>query len=103
MHDTPQKGFFDRDERGLSHGCIRLSDARKMAIFLLRNYPEWTTEKIDSAMNSGHEQFVKLNPTVPVIITYYTAWVDKTGALHFANDLYQHDKLMEQKMFTNPQ
>jgi murein L,D-transpeptidase YcbB/YkuD len=103
MHDTPQKGFFDRDKRSLSHGCIRLSDARKMAIYLLRNYPEWTVGKIDSAMNSGHELFVKLKPTVPVIITYYTAWVDERGALHFAGDLYQHDKMMAQKMFTNPQ
>ncbi|TKT86504.1 L,D-transpeptidase family protein [Dyadobacter frigoris] len=103
MHDTPQKGFFDRDKRSLSHGCIRLSDARKMAIYLLHNYPEWTPEKIDKAMDSGHERFVKLKPTVPVIITYYTAWVDKNGSLHFANDIYQHDKTMAKKMFTNPQ
>ena len=103
MHDTPQKGYFDRAKRGLSHGCIRLSDARKMAIYLLQRYPDWTVGKIDSAMNSGHELFVKLKPAVPVIITYYTAWVDEKDVLHFANDLYQHDKTMAQKMFNNPQ
>ncbi len=103
MHDTPDKGFFDRSERDLSHGCIRLKDAPKMANFLLRNSPEWTPEKIDEAMNSGKEQFVSLKVHVPVIITYYTAWVDDEGGLHFADDIYGHDKKMAQKMFVNPQ
>ena len=103
MHDTPQKGFFDRTDRSLSHGCIRLSNAPKMAYYLLQNSAIWNREKIDNAMNSGHEQFVKLNPPVPVIITYYTAWVDNKGVLHFADDIYQHDKQMAQKMFLNPQ
>ena len=103
MHDTPEKGSFNRSERDLSHGCIRLSDAPKMANYLLRNSNEWSPEKIKDAMNSGKEQFVKLKDPVPVIITYYTAWVDNKGVLHFADDIYRHDKQMAQKMFTNPQ
>ena len=103
MHDTPQKSFFDKTDRSLSHGCIRLSNAPKMADYLLRNSPIWTPNKIDSAMNSGHEKFVNLKPAVPVIITYYTAWVDNKNVLHFADDIYQHDAQMAQKMFTNPQ
>lgn len=103
MHDTPEKGFFNRSERDLSHGCIRLSDAPKMANYLLRKSNEWSPEKIEDAMNSGKEQFVKLKDPVPVIITYYTAWVDNKGVLHFADDIYQHDKQMAQKMFANPQ
>ena len=54
-------------------------------------------------MNSGREQSVKLKTPVPVIITYYTTWVDKTGVLHFADDIYQHEKKMVKRMFTNPQ
>ena len=92
MHDTPEKGFFNRSERDLSHGCIRLSDAPKMAHYLLHNSSEWPPEKINAAMNSGREQFVRLKDPVPVIITYYTAWVDDKGGLHFADDIYGHDK-----------
>lgn len=103
MHDTPEKGFFKRDERDLSHGCIRLSDPVKMANYLLQNSKLWTPEKIDSAMNCGVEQCVKLKNTIPVIITYYTAWVDEKGTLRFADDIYGHDKKMALKMFTNPQ
>ncbi len=103
MHDTLEKGFFERSERDLSHGCIRLSDAPKMANYLLRNSSEWSPEKIKTAMNSGKEQFVKLKSPVPVIITYYTAWVDNKGGLHFADDIYDHDREMAKKMFANPQ
>ncbi|MEO8763037.1 MAG: L,D-transpeptidase family protein [Ginsengibacter sp.] len=103
MHDTPQKEFFNRSTRGLSHGCIRLSDPVKMADYLLQNSKIWTPENIVSAMNSGKEQFVELKPTVPVIITYYTSWVDNKGVLHFTDDMYGHDKQMSLKMFTNPQ
>ena len=101
LHDTPEKGLFKRSERDLSHGCIRLSDPPKMANFLLSDSKKWTPGKIDSAMNSGNEQFVKLKVPVPVIITYYTAWVDNKGGLHFADDIYGHDNKMAMKMFSD--
>ncbi|MEJ7684036.1 MAG: hypothetical protein WKG06_40525 [Segetibacter sp.] len=96
------KSLFSKDKRAYSHGCIRLSDPVKMANYLLRNQPEWTPEKIDEAMNSGEEQFVKLKNPVPVLITYYTAWVDEHGMLNFRDDIYGHDATLAQKMFTNP-
>jgi L,D-transpeptidase YcbB len=42
-------------------------------------------------MNSGKERFVKLSPAMPVIVTYYTAWVDETGQLQFRDDIYGND------------
>jgi murein L,D-transpeptidase YcbB/YkuD len=101
FHDTPSKSLFERDQRAFSHGCIRLSDPFKMAQYLLRNEPEWTPERIQEAMNAGEEKFVKLKKPVPVIITYYTAWVDEAGRLNFRNDIYKHDEVLAKKMFTN--
>ncbi|MEO6539590.1 MAG: L,D-transpeptidase family protein [Ferruginibacter sp.] len=101
FHDTPAKTLFEKDKRAFSHGCIRLSDPVKMANYLLEGQPEWPAEKIDSAMNSGKEKYVKLKKPVPVLITYYTAWVDDNGALHFADDIYGHDKVAINKMFIN--
>lgn len=100
FHDTPAKSLFSKDKRAYSHGCIRLSDPIKMAQYLLRNQPEWTAEKIDAAMNSGKENFVKISKSVPVIITYYTAWVDETGLLNFRDDIYDQDGQLRKKMFT---
>ncbi len=99
FHDTPEKSLFEKDKRAYSHGCIRLSDPVWMANWLLRDDPQWTPEKIDAAMNSGDEKFVKLKKPVPVIIMYYTAWVDQNGQLNFRDDIYKHDETLSKKMF----
>jgi L,D-transpeptidase YcbB len=99
FHDTNAKSLFEKDKRAFSHGCIRLAEPEKMAQYLLRDQPEWTPEKIEEAMNSGHEQYVKLKNPVPVIITYYTAWVDDNGLLNFRDDIYSHDEDLGGKMF----
>lgn len=98
FHDTPEKGLFNRDNRAYSHGCIRLKDPVKMAQFVLEDSPQWTNEKIDSAMNSGKEKFVAVKDPVPVIITYFTAWSDNSQ-LHFASDVYEHDAVFRKKLF----
>ncbi len=101
FHDTSAKSLFSKDKRAYSHGCIRLSEPTKLAEYLLRSQPEWTSDKISEAMNSGVEKFVGLKKSVPVIITYYTAWVDENGLLNFRDDIYGHDALLQKRMFTN--
>ncbi|HRO69706.1 MAG TPA: L,D-transpeptidase family protein [Chitinophagaceae bacterium] len=98
FHDTPSKSLFKKDKRAFSHGCIRLSDPEKMAAYLLQDHPGWDAEKIREAMNKGEEKFVKLKEPVPVLITYYTAWVEN-GELNFREDIYGHDEQLISKMF----
>ena len=101
FHDTPEKSLFAKDKRAYSHGCIRVKEPEKLANYVLRNQPEWTPEKINEAMNSGEEKFVKIKDPVPVFITYYTAWVDEQGKLNFRDDIYRHDGSLMKKMFIN--
>jgi murein L,D-transpeptidase YcbB/YkuD len=101
FHDTPAKGLFEQDKRAFSHGCIRLEDPVKLATYLLKDDPSWTPEKIQQAMNSGKEQFVKLKNSMPVSITYYTAWVDENGGLNFREDVYGQDKKTAAHLFTD--
>jgi murein L,D-transpeptidase YcbB/YkuD len=101
FHDTPSKSLFERDKRAFSHGCIRLAEPQKMAEWLLRNDPDWNTEKIVAAMNAGKERGVKIKDPVPVFILYYTAWVDDRGELNFRDDVYGHDRKLIAKMFSN--
>jgi len=100
FHDTNAKGLFSKAKRAYSHGCIRIEEPEKMANYLLRNQPEWTPERIEEAMNSGTEKYVKLKDPVPVFITYYTAWVDDGGQLNFRDDIYGHDKALISRMFS---
>ena len=100
LHDTPAKSLFNKDKRAYSHGCIRVREPEKLANYVLRNQPEWTPEKISEAMNSGEEKYVKVKNPIPVVITYYTAWVDEGGRLNFREDIYGHDAKLAQKMFS---
>ncbi len=100
FHDTPAKSLFEKDKRAYSHGCIRVREPEKLANYVLRNQPEWTPEKISEAMNSGDEKYVKVKDPIPVVITYYTAWVDGNGRLNFREDIYGHDQRLAQKMFS---
>jgi len=99
LHDTPAKSLFGESSRAFSHGCIRLSEPKKMAQYLLRNDAAWDSVKITKAMNAGKEQYVTLKQTIPVFIGYFTAWVDRDGKLNFRDDVYGHDKKMAARLF----
>jgi murein L,D-transpeptidase YcbB/YkuD len=99
FHDTPSRSLFSKQERAFSHGCIRLQQPFDLAVYLLRNQPEWTNEKIKAAMNSSKEKWVTLDKTVAVFITYFTSWVDEDGILHFTDDIYGHDKKLAAHLF----
>ncbi len=101
LHDTPSKSLFNESKRAFSHGCIRLAEAKKLAIYLLRNDSSWTDAKITQAMNSGKERFVTLKETIPVFIGYFTAWVNSKGELNFREDVYGHDKKLAEHLFAN--
>jgi murein L,D-transpeptidase YcbB/YkuD len=101
FHDTYAKEIFNKDQRAVSHGCIRLADAGKLANYLLRNNNTWTPAKVSAAMDAGKEQWVKPNAPVAVRITYYTAWVDETAQMNFRDDIYSNDKKMAQMMFNS--
>ena len=99
LHDTPGKHLFARQNRSLSHGCIRLGDARKMAGYLLRADTSWTPIKINTAMHQQKEKWVTLKKTIPVFMAYFTSWVDANGTLQFRKDIYDHDAKMERILF----
>lgn len=99
LHDSPAKSLFTQTRRTLSHGCMRVADARWLAQYLLRNQPEWNEQTIDEAMHSGKEQFVNIKDKVTVYVVYLTAFVDSEGHLNFRDDIYGHDKKMASQLF----
>jgi L,D-transpeptidase YcbB len=101
LHDTPDKTAFAKQDRTLSHGCIRVANAAKLVEYLLQDQKDWTTQKINAAMNSGKEQTVDLKTKQPVKVTYLTAWVDENGMMNFRPDVYGHDKDAIAKMFAS--
>lgn len=97
LHDTPSRNLFLETQRNFSHGCIRISEPQKFAEFLLRNDTTWTKASIDSVMYGGEETKVILEKPVPIMIVYFTSWVDENGILNFRKDIYNHDSEMLEK------
>src|SRR6478735_372915 len=101
FHDTNNPNAFNSSNRNISHGCIRLSEPKKLAMYLLRNdTTTFSSHNVDSLMNLDKEKWVTLKNPVPVVISYYTAFVDGDGRLNFRNDIYKHDSAMASKLFT---
>jgi len=88
LHDTATRGLFGRSGRDLSHGCIRVERPVELATQLLG---ESSQGLLREALDQPKERHLSVKPPVPIHILYLTAWVDETGALRFAPDVYEFD------------
>ena len=114
IHDTSSKWAFDRGSRSVSHGCIRVQKPFELAVFLLDKKDKTLIDKINYSMQAdlskpkeGEEKrtrvdyrrlvnSVKVNPNVPLFITYYTLYPDATGKMQTYADVYGYDKVLYQ-------
>lgn len=94
LHDTPSPRLFSRENRALSHGCVRVEQPAELAYLLLRNQEgDWTREKVEEAMQTGKNQRrITLKTKYLVNMLYITAWVDENNQLIIKNDIYGFDQ-----------
>jgi murein L,D-transpeptidase YcbB/YkuD len=102
LHDTPSKGLFARSIRAFSHGCIRIEKPIELAEYLLGGSPNWSREKILSAVKKGVETEVPIPHPLNVHFIYLTAWVDENDTLQFRNDIYGRDKILDEILGGKP-
>jgi len=99
LHSTPSQQLFSKTRRDFSHGCIRVEDPAGLAAWVLRDFPDWTPERIRAAMNGKTDSLqVNLKHRIPVLILYATAVVDDEGQVHFFDDIYGHDATLEKAL-----
>lgn len=90
LHDTPQKAYFARSRRDLSHGCIRIADAPALAEFVLG----WDRERIAAAMTDGPDDHeIDVPEGIAVYVLYTTVGIDG-GELRFSDDIYGYDAVL---------
>ena len=114
LHDTNNRGAFNREKRTLSHGCIRVEKPFDLARFLLPDMDEWEQDRLRISMDlspmtergrdyiaehAGNPRPFRLMtyhevlPRVPVYIIYYTAYPNPaSGRVQTWPDLYGYDK-----------
>ena len=101
LHDTPSKAAFDRSQRSVSHGCVRLEKAMAFAKLLLSSVPGWSADRVDQVIASGETTDVKLPRRVPVRLLYLTAFPDG-GRIAFRPDVYGWDEKVLQLLDAPP-
>jgi murein L,D-transpeptidase YcbB/YkuD len=93
QHDTPDKHLFAHDKRAYSHGCMRvmnpLTYGEKLLSIVLPQ--ERYTEERLRKMFGGSEVNINFPTTIPVHLTYQTAFVDDAGKLVIRDDVYGRD------------
>lgn len=112
LHDTSSRGVFGRDNRGVSHGCVRVQDPFGLAVFLMNEPDEWLLDKLRISMdmkpetdkgrrlvaagndNSRLVRSLPVRPGVPLFITYYTIYPGPDGMLRTHPDVYGYDRVM---------
>ena len=97
LHDTPSKDLFSRTDRRISHGCIRVENARELAALVMRQ----PTDRINQAIAMGGTTRGELPQSVPVFVVYETAFADVDGRLQFRPDVYGRDAEIGQHL--NPE
>ena len=116
LHDTSNRGAFDRAERTLSHGCIRVQKPFDLALFAIPDMEEWDAERLRLSMDIKPEteqgmqyleehhndprplRLVKqqaIKPSLPIYIIYYTAYPNpETGTVEYWSDPYGYDSVI---------
>lgn len=91
LHDTPSRHLFHKSVRAFSHGCIRVQRPFDFADALLKVDKKVSGSQIRRLIGKK-ERWVNLSRLIPVHISYFTTWVDETGTLRTARDIYGHEK-----------
>ncbi len=86
LHDTPAKALFEKHQRQLSHGCVRVSDALGFAQMLAEQQDiadQWST-----ARATGKVAYVKLPQAISVRLLYRTVYVNQANQVTYRTDPY---------------
>jgi murein L,D-transpeptidase YcbB/YkuD len=94
LHDTPSRDLFSRDDRRISHGCIRVENPQKLAALLMQQ----PIDAIEQAIATGDTTRKRLPEPVPVFVAYETAFADVDGKLQYRTDVYGRDAEIWQQL-----
>lgn len=115
LHDTSSPWIFKKNQRDVSHGCVRVERPLDLALFLLGDRSEEYEDKLKYSMTVNlvndkdslkKEKIDKdrlvntlsVKPAVPLFITYYTVYYDTDGRLVDFADIYGYDEVLLEKL-----
>jgi murein L,D-transpeptidase YcbB/YkuD len=102
LHDTPTRTLFERSARDFSSGCIRIEKPIELAEYVLSGDPNWTRDRIMTAIAAGSEETVRLPESITVHLLYWTAWAEDDGSIQFRRDVYNRDARLYAELQESP-
>lgn len=92
LHDTPNHSLFNRKDRALSSGCVRVEKSDQLATILLKE-AGWSDERKKNVLSSKKTTSASIRSENPVFLYYVTAWVEN-GKIQTLPDIYKYDSLI---------
>jgi L,D-transpeptidase YcbB len=94
IHDTPSKGFFNKDIRAYSHGCMRCDLPDSLARFILTrdDKQKMTRDSLDTLIARKEHFTIHLRKPIPLQVDYITVVTNGKGGLLFYPDVYDRDE-----------
>lgn len=97
LHDTPNRSVFDRENRALSHGCVRVQNIEELAAMLQGG------DGLDEALaDPAKTRVFQLEKSVPVYLAYFTAEAAADGSVRYVGDPYGRDQALLRKLGASP-
>jgi murein L,D-transpeptidase YcbB/YkuD len=97
LHDTNHRDFFDKLDRSLSSGCVRVDNPLELTEYLLNDPINWNLQKITEALQNGKTKQVEISKKVSFHLLYWTAWSEK-NILIYRDDIYTLDAALYKKL-----
>lgn len=112
LHDTNSPQVFERANRAVSHGCIRLERPLDLAAFLIHNDEDLDKVRLSLDLDPLTDQgrrwqqsssfksigYYRFSEPYPLFITYQTLYFDREGHLRSCGDPYGYDRVIIEKL-----
>lgn len=111
LHDTSSPEVFSRQDRGVSHGCVRVEKPFELAKFILKDKDEKLIDDLNYCMTDDSLTdksrilgSIKVEPQMPVYLAYFTiypmAGKDRRGWVEYP-DVYGFDRVIYEFLVKN--
>ena len=94
LHDTPNKKFFESDQREISNGCVRVQQIFPLASLALTDDAAQGMDRLTKVTKTHETQRLVLDKPLPVYFLYWTALAGPDGQVGFRPDRYGRDAVL---------
>ncbi|MEM6780875.1 MAG: L,D-transpeptidase family protein [Pseudomonadota bacterium] len=98
LHDTNKPEYFQKDNRFISSGCVRVAKPMQLTHFIMEGRQDWSDEQLKNILDSQKLTEVSVGEELPVFILYQTVWLGDDRKIVYGPDVYGKDRSLVRHM-----